>query len=388
MGPIVKVLTLVSKPVCHRRSLCYRVRVMKSPRNSPSDSDDTAPGSRPPRRPLAVVTMGSGALLSAADPGSSRDVIRASRKLARPVMTLLQEGYRVLVVLGAGPEIERELMRNEESATKAPARPLDLCIASSQGTLGELVSREVRNLLRRDRMVREVVTLHTQVLVSLSDPGTDTTQMVGPSLTEWRARELMKTTKWHFVEDTDKRWRRVVATPLPVDVLGTESIATLVGSGAVVFAAGGGGVPLAVDAKGEFVGVEAWVSKDLTAALLAEQLAAEVLVMLTSVDTLYTHYGLPNQEALACLTASRLRDLAAEGHFPAGGLGVKVEAALQFLDSGGETVVFTSPEKLAQALADRGGTRVSRRTRNTGVRHQLQLSGLERGDSEESLEAT
>jgi carbamate kinase len=201
--------------------------------------------------------------------------------------------------------------------------------------------------------------------------------MVGPVLSEWRARELTKTTKWRFVEDSGRGWRRVVPSPHPLDIVGIEAIASLVEAGCVVLAGGGGGVPLAVDAKGEFVGVEAVIDKDLTAALIADQLGAEVLILLTEVDNLYTHYGRPEQGTIEQVSAAELRSLADEGHFPAQSVGPKVDAALQFVDSGGQTAVITSAEKLAQALADRGGTRISLHARKTGVRHQLPLFGAE-----------
>ena len=327
--------------------------------------------------PLAVLTVGGSALMAPDSSGSHREQVRASRRVARCIITLIQEGYRVVVVHGNGPQVGLELMRNEEASSKAPPRPLDLCVAASQGTIGELLCREIRNLLRREQIDREVLSVHTQVLVSREDPAFEDSKMVGPLLSEWRARELAKTTKWRFVQDSGRGWRRVVPSPKPVDVLGIEAIAPLVEAGVVLLAGGGGGVPLAVDAKGEFVGVEAVIDKDLTAALIADQLAAEMLILLMEVDNLYTHYGRPEQEALEHVSADELRALADQGHFPAESVGPKVEAALQFVHSGGQTAVITSAEKLAQALADRGGTRLSLRTRTTGVRHQLPLFDAE-----------
>jgi carbamate kinase len=326
--------------------------------------------------PLAVVAVGGSELIQKGQPGTHREQIRASRRLARSVITLLQEGYRVLLVHGNGPQVGRELIRSEEASTKTPPRPLDLCVAATQGTVGELLVREIRNLMRRERIDREVIALHTQVLVSREDPAFGTpSKAIGPLYSEWRARELMKTTKWDFVEEGKDQWRRVVPSPSPLDVMGIDAFTPLLDSGTVVLAGGGGGVPLAVDAKGDFVGVEAVVDKDHTAALMAEHLGAEVLILLTDVDHVYTSFGRPDQTTLEHVTAAELRQLADAGHFPASSIGPKIEASLQFVENGGSTAIITNAEKIAQALADRGGTRISLTERASGVRHQLPLFG-------------
>ena len=279
-----------------------------------------------------------------------------------------------MLVHGNGPQVSRELIRSEEASTKLPPRSLEVCIAATQSTMGELLVRELRNLLRREQLEHDVLALHTQVLVSREDPAFNTPEKaIGPTYTEWRAKELMKTTKWNFVEDGKDQWRRVVPSPSPLDIMGIDAIARLVDSGTIVLAGGGGGVPLVVDSKGEFVGVEAVVDKDHTAALMAEHLGAEVLVLLSAVENVYTSYGRPDQTTLEHVTTTNLRSLLDAGHFPAANIGPKIEASLQFVESGGSTAIITSTEKVAQALADRGGTRISLNDRAPGVRHQLGL---------------
>lgn len=326
------------------------------------------------QNPLAVVAIGGSELIQNGQTGTQREQVRASRRVARSVITLLQEGYRVLLVPGNGPQVGRELIRSEEASTKTPPRPLDLCVAATQGTMGELLVREIRNLLRRERIERDVLAVHTQVLVSREDPAfNNPDKSVGPTYSEWRAKELMKTTKWTFVEDGKDQWKRVVPSPSPLDVMGIDAVMHLLDAGTVVLAGGGGGVPLVVDSKGEFVGVEAVVDKDHTAALMAEHLGAEVLILLTAVDNVYTSYGRPEQTTIEQITTADLRSFAADGHFPAKSIGPKVEASLQFVESGGSTAIITSTEKIAQALADRGGTRISLNGQSAGVRHQLAL---------------
>lgn len=320
---------------------------------------------------VAVVVIGGKELGQA---GTSREQVRAHRRVARALIALVQEGYGVVLVHGSDLQIGRELLRSEEASTKTAPRPLDLCLASTQGTVGELLVREVRNLLRREHIESDVVALHTQVLVSREDPAFNVpTKTVGPVYTEWRARELMRSTKWQLTEEAKDRWVRVVPSPTPLDIMGLDAIAHLTAAGMIVLAGGGGGVPLVVDSKGEFTGVEAVVDNGQTATLIAEHLGAELMVFLTETDHVFTSFGRPDQATLEHVTASRLRALQEEGHFPAHGIGRKIESSLQFVESGGSTAIITSTEKLAQALADRGGTRISLTDKLPSSRHQLGL---------------
>jgi carbamate kinase len=337
-----------------------------------ADDTDTLDESNPPR--LAVVAMGGNALLPSTELGTPEDQIQAARRIARAVTSLVREGYRVLAVHGNGPQVGRELLRSEEAANKVPARALQHCVASTQGTMGFLLTQAMRNSLREVESDRPVSTVLTQVLVSPDDDAFENpTKPIGPTYSEWRAKELMKAHGWQMVEDSGRGWRQVVASPRPVDVLDVESVEVLLEAGHLVIAGGGGGVPMIIDEDGELQSVSGVVDKDLTAALLANHLGADILVFLTEVDHVAANFGAPDEKPLGKTHRAEVRALLDDGHFPAGSMGPKIEAALEFLDDGGAGVIITSAKKLSAALADRAGTRITREEHDGTVRRQLTL---------------
>jgi len=208
---------------------------------------------------------------------------------------------------------------------------------------------------------RPVTTVVTQVVVDERDPAfRRPTKPIGPFYTQERARLLAKEKGWTVTEDAGRGWRRVVASPKPLEVVEITAIRTLVDDGAIVIAAGGGGIPVARQWDGSLHGVEAVIDKDLASSLLARLLGCEMLCIITGVDRVALHYGKPDQRDLACATADELSEYAAAGHFPAGSMGPKVQAAIEFVRGGGREVVITSPAKLMDALEGTTGTRVRR----------------------------
>ncbi|MCA9513756.1 MAG: carbamate kinase [Myxococcales bacterium] len=329
------------------------------------------------RAPIAVLAIGGDALFRPGDAGTHRDQVRGARRAARAVATLVREGYRVVAVHGSRPQLGRELVRNEESSTKLPPQPLDVCVAATQGALGYLVATESRNELRRLRIDRPVTSLLTWTLVGLDDPAFQhPTLPVGPTLPTWRAKALMRPGEAHYTEHAGQGWRRVVSSPEPIEILNLDAVEALLDRGHVVLASGGGGIPVAVDARGQLIGVEAVVDTDRAASLLAQHLGAELLCFLTGVDQLYASFGRTDQRAIERVSSTELRALNDAGHFPADGVGIKVEAALEFVEDGGLRAVVTSPSRLAAALADRAGTRVMRVVEDGHVRRQLNLFPL------------
>lgn len=326
------------------------------------------------RAAIAVLAFGGNALIPHDQTGTHREQIRMARKAARSVIGLVREGFRVLVVHGNGPQVGRELLRNEETSTKIPPHPLDMCVASTQGTMGYLLDLEVRNELRRLQMTWPVSTVLTYTLVGLDDPAfQEPTKPIGPFLSEWRARSLMKSGEMHMVEDAGRGWRRVVPSPRPCEIVNMDSIEALLDAGHVVFAAGGGGIPVAVDARGQLIGVEAVVDKDRTAALLANDLEAELLVLLTGVEQVYLNFGRTDQRALERISAGDLRELYRAGHFPPGSMGPKVEATLEFIEDGGTNAIITNADKFTAALAGRAGTRVTKVVDDGPIIRQISL---------------
>lgn len=326
------------------------------------------------RAAIAVLAISGQALLNPDELGRHRDEVRAARRAARSVATLVREGYRVVVVHGNGPQVGRELLRNEETATKAPPRPIDACVAATCGTVGYLLATEARNELRRLRITKGVSVLLLWTLVGLDDPAfRKPDRALGPVFNAWRAR-AQRPGEVQFTE-VDGGWQRVVPGPRPLEVLNLDAIEALLDRGQLVIC-GGGGVPVAVDARGQFVGVEAVVDEDLTAALLAEHLGAELLTFVTDSDQVFANLGRTDQRALDRVTASDVRALAASGQLAASGLERKVEAALEFVEDGGLRAIITSADRFAAALADRAGTRITRVVDDGPVRRQIDLFPL------------
>ncbi len=337
--------------------------------------DEAPEDSLEPTQPrLAVVAMGGNALLPSNELGTPADQVQAARRISGSLLALLRDGFRVLVVHGNGPQVGRELLRSEEAANKVPPRALQNCVASTQGTMGFLLSQALRNTLAEAQFDLLVSNLNTQVLVNPQDPAFENpTKPIGPSYSAWRARELMKAHGWEMVEDSGRGWRQVVPSPKPVDILDLHGVEALLEANHIVIAGGGGGVPMVLGRSGEVTGVSGVVDKDLTAALFANHLGADLLVFLTAVDQISTHFGTSKQHDIGKSHRGEIRSLLDDGHFPAGSMGPKVEAALEFLDDGGAAVIVTSAKKLAAALADRAGTRITREPGELTARRQLAL---------------
>ena len=322
------------------------------------------------RAAIAVLALNGQALMN--DLGSHRDEVRAARRASRSVATLVREGYRVLVVHGSGPQVGRELIRNEESATKAPPRPVDACVAAACGTTGYLLGTEVRNELRRLHIAKPVSVVLPWALVGLDDPAfRKPDRPLGPVFNAWRARSQARPGEVQLIE-VDGGWQRAVPSPRPLEVLNLDAIEALLDRGQLVLCSGGG-IPVAVDGRGQLVGVEAVVDEDFTAALLAEHLGAELLVFITEADQVHANLGRTDQRSIERITATDIRALLASGQLSGAGLDKKVEAALEFVEDGGLRAVITSPDKFAAALADRAGTRITRVVDTGPVRRQMSL---------------
>jgi carbamate kinase len=279
----------------------------------------------------------------------------------QPIAALIQEGVRVVLSHGNGPIVGNILIRNEAARDQIPPMPLDVCGADSQGGIGYMMQQALDNELKRLGIQRPVTTIVTQVVVDERDPAfRRPTKPIGPFYPQERARILAKEKGWTVTEDAGRGWRRVVASPKPLEVVEIAAIRKLVEDGAIVIAAGGGGIPVSRQWDGTLHGVEAVIDKDLASSLLARLLGCEMLCIITGVDRVALHYGKPEQRDLACATAEELSEYAAAGHFPAGSMGPKVQAAIEFVRGGGREVVITSPSKLMEALEGATGTRVRR----------------------------
>jgi carbamate kinase len=278
------------------------------------------------------------------------------------VAGLIASGHEVVITHGNGPQVGNLLVKNELAAAVVPPVPLDWCGAQTQATIGFTIINALERSLSRRGCQSQVAAIVTRTRVDENDPGfADPTKPIGRFLPYDRAATLIEHGQvWQ--DRGEKGWRRIVASPAPLEVLETAAILTLISAGYVVVAAGGGGIPVVRDPDGGVSGVEAVIDKDLTAALLAGSVGADVLVIATDVDHAIIGYETASAEPVRTVTLEAMRELAAAGHFLSGSMGPKVAAAMQFVDQGGQRAVITSLEHIETAITGDFGTVVQGRS--------------------------
>lgn len=305
-----------------------------------------------------VIALGGNAILQRGQKGTAEEQMANVRVTAEAIAELVARGYEVVITHGNGPQVGNILIQNEEAKGRVPKLPLDFCGAESQGLIGYMIQQNVLNVLSGRGIKRPVVTLLTQVEVRADDPAFGKpTKPIGPFLSKEEAERNMKEKGETWVEDAGRGWRKVVPSPDPKAIVEAESINALVEAGHVVIASGGGGVPVVREKDGTLRGVEAVIDKDLAGAELAKEVKADILMILTDVERVALNYGKPDQRGLDVLTVDEARAYGAEGHFKAGSMGPKVEAAVRFVEAGGEAVIG-SLMRLLDCLEGRSGTRV------------------------------
>lgn len=308
-------------------------------------------------RPLAVVAFGGNALLRPEDSGTTAEQLEHAREAVRKLLPILGKGYELIVVHGNGPQVGNILIQAEEAADRVPPQTLDVCVAQTQGSMGFLIELAFDNELARAGFRKQVVTILTQVEVDAADPAfLKPSKPVGPFFAKERAEVLQKTAGWTMVEDSGRGWRKVVASPKPREVRGVEVAAALINRGHIVIAAGGGGIPVVVSDAGEVRGVEAVIDKDYAASVLAASLSANLFIILTGVDRISRDFGKPTQKELAEIDVPTAKALLAQGQFPPGSMGPKIDAAIRFIEAGGQEVLVTRAESLSEALEGKTGT--------------------------------
>ena len=306
-----------------------------------------------------VIAIGGNSLIKDAQHMSVPDQYAAVVETARHITDLLERNYRIVITHGNGPQVGFILLRSEHSRGILHEVPLDSIVADTQGALGYQLQKALENEFHRRRLKKSVASIVTQTLVDRSDPAfSKPTKPIGEFYMREQAEERMRVEKWTMVEDAGRGWRRVVASPKPVRIIEAEVISHLVKNGYVVIAAGGGGIPVVADQGGMLSGVPAVIDKDLASAVLAKEIAADLLVISTAVEKVCLNFGKPNQRALDLMTLAEAKQFIAEGHFSAGSMLPKVEACVQFIENGGHEAVITCPEKLSAALAGHTGTHV------------------------------
>ena len=304
-----------------------------------------------------VIALGGNALQrSGEDSVAAQKAVAA--ETARQLVTLISQGHELIIAHGNGPQVGAILLNEELSRSPAP---LDTCGAMSQGEIGYWLQQALANELRKQGIKTPVATVITQVVVNEDDYDfNNPTKPIGPFYPDQATAEQAAAQRNFVVkEDAGRGWRRVVASPQPVDIIEKSFISNALNSGSIVIAAGGGGIPV-VEKKGELVGVEAVIDKDFAAEKLAELVEADTLLILTAVDSVSINFGSPEEQALGHITGKELGGYAAQGQFAPGSMLPKVQAALSFVASRqGRQAIITSSENTIEALAGKTGTRIT-----------------------------
>ena len=306
-----------------------------------------------------VIAIGGNSLIKDAQHMSVPDQYAAVVKTVRHITDLLERGYHIVITHGNGPQVGFILLRSEHSRGILHQVPLDSIVADTQGALGYQIQQALENEFRRRGLKKSVATVVTQTLVDGNDAAfAHPSKPIGEFYTRAQAEERMRVENWTMVEDASRGWRRVVASPTPVRIIESAVVRHLVKDGHVVIAAGGGGIPVVADAKGILRGVAAVIDKDLASAVLAREVAADLLVIATAVEKVCLNFGTPGQRALDSMTVAEAARYKAEGHFKPGSMLPKIEACVQFVAHSRREALITCPEALSAALDGHTGTRV------------------------------
>lgn len=308
---------------------------------------------------IAVVAFGGNALLRGNEVGTIEQQEKNAFDTCKKVLGLLKLDYNLVITHGNGPQVGNILLRNDAGYDKfkIPKMPLDICVADSQGGIGYMIERMMRNALNEGKIKKNVVSLITEVLVDREDPAfQEPTKPIGPFYIKEEADLLSKSNDWVFKEDARKRgWRRVVASPKPIDVLNKSIVKELAKRGHIVIAAGGGGIPVFKHKDKHLEAIEAVIDKDLASALLANEIDADAFYIITDVPKVYVNFNKPGQKQLDKITVEQAINYYEAGEFGAGSMGPKVLAATEFVKGGGKEAVITSVEEIH---LDNCGTRI------------------------------
>ena len=305
----------------------------------------------------AVVALGGNAITRPGEAGTvEQDYANLDQSL-EGVVALLERGYELVLTHGNGPQIGNQMIRVEVARHEAPILPLDLMGADIQGGMGYMIEKVLRGKLRKKGMAHRVCCLITLVEVDAADPAFDNpTKFVGPFYKEEEVEKLHRERGWVIKEDSGRGWRRVVPSPRPIAIIEQHEITALLDSGALVICGGGGGIPVSRSRSGELEGVEGVIDKDQASAIIALGVRSPELVVLTGAEKVLLNFGTPEETPISIMSVLEARKYQGEGHFPAGSMGPKIDAACRFIEGGGSRTLITDPFKLSEALEGHTGT--------------------------------
>lgn len=307
-----------------------------------------------------VIALGGNALIRKGQWGTIEEQFENTRKSMESVLYCLKKGYNIVITHGNGPQVGNLLLMTEACRSLAPELTLGVCVADTEGAIGYMIQQSLTNALRRENRDICVVTVLTQVVVDKNDKAFSCpTKPIGPFLQKEEAERFQKEKGWDIVEDSHRGYRRVVPSPNPLKIIEIQAIKCLLEAGNIVIAAGGGGIPVIIKQNGVLEGVDVVIDKDLASGVLARDIHADSLVMLTGEENAFLNYKKQNEQPLYNITAEEARRYLNEGHFPPGSMGPKIQAAINFLNWGGSYALITSLDKVREAFEGDSGTKIT-----------------------------
>jgi carbamate kinase len=307
----------------------------------------------------AVVAFGGNALMGEDGNSTYAEQIIKTDIMCNKLLFLFDMGYRILITHGNGPQVGNFLMQQECLAENVPPMPLEACNAMTQGQIGYMIGHRLRNTFTKKNIKKPIIVFITQVVVSEDDPAfNNPTKFIGPFFNKEQSEKLSRDEGWLMREDSGRGYRRIVASPKPIDIIEKEEIAEMAHKDFVVIACGGGGIPVIRDEKGCLKGVPAVIDKDFAAEKIGTFIGAELLLLITPVDRVAINFGTPEQKNLSKITLKEAERYFSEGHFAPGSMGPKIEAAIQFLRSGGKKAIITSLDCIESAIKGEAGTEI------------------------------
>lgn len=308
---------------------------------------------------LAVIAIGGNSLIKDKGHLALSWQYEAVKETARYIADLIGEGLSIVITHGNGPQVGFIYRRGELALHELPLIPLDICGADTQGAIGYMIQKALLNEFRRRGVKKKVTTVVTQTIVDSNDPSFDQpSKPIGSFMSEEEALANKEKYGWEVKEDAGRGFRRVVPSPIPREIVESDTISLLVGQGYIVVAAGGGGIPVIRNDQGDIEGVEAVIDKDLGSSLLAKNLEADTFIISTAIDAVYLNFGKENQNPISRATLPEIKKYLAEGHFKPGSMKPKIEAIIEFLEGGGKKAIITSPENLLKSVKGKCGTTI------------------------------
>jgi carbamate kinase len=305
-----------------------------------------------------VIALGGNALIKENQEGTIPEQYANAKEALKDIVKLIEKGYKIVITHGNGPQVGAIIIRSELALDKTYDIPLSVAVAQSQGEIGTIITEVLKNELKSRGIKKDVATVLTHVICDKNDPSIKKpTKPIGPF---YDNPAIFERRGIDFVEDAGRGYRRVVTSPIPLDIVEKKTIETLIEEGIIVIAAGGGGIPVYVDEKGQLKNIEGVIDKDLASCVLANKIKADQLISLTYVKKVALNFNKPDQKWLDTMTVKEAKKYLKEGHFPPGSMEPKIKSAIQFLEKGGKRVIITSIDKLSEAMEGKTGTHITK----------------------------